>query len=745
MELSKINSILLRRKQRIIIAKEDLNLKPCCFSSVCSFNEELKALGYLLSAEVMVDMMKLRYDAFDSYRTTILDTIREMLGADVEHKPMYRNFPESVQNASDIKLLIDQLVGYSVDLYGVLNEAFHFEEGTVNLRERILFDGEKKERIKLSDNIEYRLINLETIDGFEKMFTALMKQNSSLSETDKKDLESFLTEYPDAVSYVPETIPFKETLAFVYALLMKMDIPYQKLPIKNASDFLRLAIALSGGDISLGTPPSFRRFKRKERTTLLNILNALESSRLIEDILRHKEEYKRLIEYLGLFTKRYTKKFPRLIEIFRDIYDHRKFDTFNKSYEEAFKKNDILSATDILKQRPGVFARYLDKLLRESEGNRMQREYILDCFEKLADKVETRLLWDLVYHFTYRNEDRIAFPKGEVSHAIAVEPQSKDLSRETIDRIIKICDQTLDRLYHKREEMSLVYVDEQLKNFTMPMAARSSSRTSEALSRGSRLKIRDGAQYLRMFVYWIGEDVDLSVTIMDKDFRYVDHVSYTNLRLGEEENTVHPIIHSGDITYAPEGASEFVDIDLRELSRLYPDACYIVENVFSYSEQSFNAIEKCFAGIMERDDPDKGEIFEPSTVRIKADITGAHRNSVPLILDLRNREIIWSDICGAFNYLESSIYQGNNVENNLASTALACKAFVNLKKANIHEVVMKNVLNRNGILVDRKKEDGGYFYYDRNGNKLNREDVTIFSVEEGITPKDMEILVSEYL
>ena len=277
------------------------------------------------------------------------------------------------------------------------------------------------------------------------------------------------------------------------------------------------------------------------------------------------------------------------------------------------------------------------------------------------------------------------------------------------------------------------------------MAARSSSRTSEALSRGSRLNIRDGAQYLRMFVYWIGEDVDLSVTIMDKDFRYVDHVSYTNLRLGEEENTVHPIIHSGDITFAPEGASEFVDIDLRELSRLYPDACYIVENVFSYSEQSFNAIEKCFAGIMERDDPDKGEIFEPSTVRIKADITGAHRNSVPLILDLRNREIIWSDICGAFNYLESSIYQGNNVENNLASTALACKAFVNLKKANIHEVVMKNVLNRNGIPVDRKKEDDGYSYYDKNGNKLNKEDVTIFSVEEGITPKDMEILVSEYL
>ena len=156
MDIIKINSILLRRKQRIIIAKEDKDLRLYSFSNVCSFNEELKSLGFILSAEAMIDMMKLRYEIFDSYRVNILNTLKEMIGADVEHKPMYKNFPESVRNASDLKLYVDQLVGYSVDFYGVLNEIFHFEEGTVNLRNNILFDGEKKERIKLSDNIEYK-------------------------------------------------------------------------------------------------------------------------------------------------------------------------------------------------------------------------------------------------------------------------------------------------------------------------------------------------------------------------------------------------------------------------------------------------------------------------------------------------------------------------------------------------------------------------------------------------------------
>ena len=58
---------------------------------------------------------------------------------------------------------------------------------------------------------------------------------------------------------------------------------------------------------------------------------------------------------------------------------------------------------------------------------------------------------------------------------------------------------------------------------------------------------------------------------------------------------------------------------------------------------------------------------------------------------------------------------------------------------------MKNVLDRNGQLVRREKIDDGYVYYDKDDNKLEKEEVLIFSEEEGITPKDMEILVSEYL
>lgn len=745
MNKNTINAILLRRKQRLIIFEEDKDARLSSFQRIYGFNEELRSQGYILSSELMVEMMKISYEKFDEYAENIIKTLKEMTGSDVEHKPMYKNFPESVRNASDIKLFVDQITGYSIDFYGVLNDIFHFAEGTVNLRNDIQFDGEKKERIKLNDNIEYKVINPETLKGFEDMFVSMMKQNSALSESDKKDLDHFLKEYPDSVSFVPESIPFKETMVFVYALLMDMNVPGEKLPIKNATDLLRLSVAMSDGDVSLAKAPHFRKFKRKERTLLLNILNNIEPEKMIEDLLRHEEEYKRLIERLGLFSRRYRDRYPKLCVLFRDIYDHKRFNTFNSRYEEAFKSNDYRDALNVLKKRPGVFCRYLDKLLRESEKDSELQEEIFKTFETVSSKVEAKLLWDLLYHFTYRDEERIAFPKGEVTSAMAVSPQAKDLSQETLNRIISLCNKALDRHYQEKKEMSYVYVDEELKNYIMPFASRSSSRTSQALTRGSHLKIREGADFLRMFVYWIGEDVDLSVTVLDDQFRYIDHVSYTNLRMQDEKEGSYPIIHSGDITYAPEGASEFVDVDLKALNRLYPDARYIAESVFSYSTPSFNMLEKCFAGIMERDNSDLGEIFEPSTVRIKADITGAHRYSIPLILDLLKKEIIWCDICGARNYLESHVFPGNNVENNLEMTALSCKAFVNLKKANVYEVIMRNVTNRHGRLTSRKLIDDEYHYYDSEGKQIDRKDVTIFSVDEGITPKDMEILVSEYL
>ena len=49
----------------------------------------------------------------------------------------------------------------------------------------------------------------------------------------------------------------------------------------------------------------------------------------------------------------------------------------------------------------------------------------------------------------------------------------------------------------------------------------------------------------------------LSAVLYDAEWRYREHISYTNLR-----SESYRACHSGDITSAPEGACEFIDIDI---------------------------------------------------------------------------------------------------------------------------------------------------------------------------------------
>ena len=68
--------------------------------------------------------------------------------------------------------------------------------------------------------------------------------------------------------------------------------------------------------------------------------------------------------------------------------------------------------------------------------------------------------------------------------------------------------------------------------------------------------------FLRFFIYWKQKhnnrtDIDLSVAYFDKSLTSLGHVSWTNLREGFTT-------HSGDITSAPDGASEFIDINIKK-------------------------------------------------------------------------------------------------------------------------------------------------------------------------------------
>lgn len=113
---------------------------------------------------------------------------------------------------------------------------------------------------------------------------------------------------------------------------------------------------------------------------------------------------------------------------------------------------------------------------------------------------------------------------------------------------------------------------------------------------------------------WIGQDLDLSCNVMDKDGKTVCNVSYQRL---EGEGAIW---HSGDITSAPYGAEEIITVDL---DKLPPTAFMMTFAVNSYSGQKFDDIPE--AAMSVRDDGLEGNSVEGTKEICAFRLTGTHK------------------------------------------------------------------------------------------------------------------------
>jgi len=144
--------------------------------------------------------------------------------------------------------------------------------------------------------------------------------------------------------------------------------------------------------------------------------------------------------------------------------------------------------------------------------------------------------------------------------------------------------------------------------------------------------------------------------LLDEKFQTVNQLSWTNLRTADDA-----AFHSGDITSAATGATEFVDINLDTVN-----CKYIVPQVNIFAGESFQDVEECFFGFMKRTREQRGKPFEAATVRMKSDLRGKGRVALPVafIKDEDKWSVKWMQL-----YLTGRP-RFNRVETNRLSTAL---------------------------------------------------------------------------
>lgn len=148
---------------------------------------------------------------------------------------------------------------------------------------------------------------------------------------------------------------------------------------------------------------------------------------------------------------------------------------------------------------------------------------------------------------------------------------------------------------------------------------------------------------------------------------------------------------------------------------------YVVMSLNSFTQQPYCDLPECFAGWMGRTHADSGEIFEPRTVENRIDLASDTRICLPLMVDLHENQVIWTDIA----LKKSPLW--NNVQQNLRGVSLMTKALTTLTKTNLHELFALHIEARGEVVASPDTAD------------------TIFSVERGITPYDLETIAAEFM
>ena len=695
-------SLFLQKSLKVVVPIG--NNEPS-FQRVSTVARNLQSLGFGLSSDLLARLSSLPEEFVVEWYEEVVPTLKKMVGAHRAFMPMYPNFPKQVMNASEAELFFNAMTNY----YGFMLSDMLNDPTLV-----VLPNYEKELRPFLNELHELRWIELGTEEEFDRVFTRLLASNGSLSATDKEIVQWFAVNR-DVGNLLPQVIPQKETLAFLVA---KLSDPACLVPLlKTATDALRVAVAMSDGDVSLAEPTKFRNLTKKERRFLLECLENCGSS-MTEDMLRWKGRWIRLGERLhpGDFKNR----FPRSLAAFDVLRNGYPYATFNSLIEAAFiaKKSD--QALDILIQRPGDFARRLDHALRTLD----KPDEVATVFLKIASKVSTPVLLQLWHHFSTRNDAAIRafFPKGNAAKLQVKEGRLPRLQTELVQHLVNGIRDVLVERFRRLPSLGKVHIGENLKEQIVPFSQRSASREIQTVARGSSFDLPIG-QTIRFFCWWknlekqdSGDgrvDIDLSASMFDSDWQYVADVSYYNLRQGR-------CYHSGDITSAPNGACECIDMDLPFV--LESNARYIVMSIMCFTGQSFLALPECFGGWMMRQRPESGEIFDPRTVKDKVDITGSTRTCVPVIVDVQDRKVYWADLA------LKGRGQINNAARNSVGMSQIGKVMVALNKPSLFDLFLMHAEGRGTLVDDEAQAD------------------TIFDVFSGtVTAFDTDKILSEFL
>lgn len=585
------------------------------------FDAALMTAGYKLSHELLTHLNGLEEGAIIDTAVRVMDVVRAMAGDHVQHNTYFRDFPRNVPDTLDFwvecihSALLDPAAGEEFAAnaaHGVLNLLALPAYGRYQHTYAEMLAGHPELIAAAGDRVTLLHLGGGLAEETERLYLALAGSSTPLSAAELDALPALAGACVHGTQ--PARIPVRENRAIINRVRLGAGAG---LLADTVTDVLRLACHLSGGDVTLAEPTRFVSPPRPVRRALLAALDKViaEAPAKLGDVRAHREEWKRLGE--RLHAGEYP-QFKHAAQVFSVARGERRVPSFAGRAEELLAAGDVAGAARLLQDAPGMLFRSADRLLRTAP-DAAARDAVLGALEAAAGQVSGRVLLSLREHLDNRagrpGQGRVLanrFGRGKVL------PDTRPrLDADLAAQVSRLLD---DEVLRRLPETGHLVVDRNVLDVALPLSGKAAGDGLGVLPRGT-VSLVDG-ELLRFFIYWRESarrtDFDLSALLLDGDFRNPSWLSYTNLRQSGAE-------HSGDITAAPNGASEFINLELGKVQ-----ARVIIPQVDVYSGEGFDEVAESFFGFMLRDAEQQGAPFEPRTVRMKSDLRGPGRVALPV-------------------------------------------------------------------------------------------------------------------
>lgn len=577
-------------------------------ASVATLVCNMAYFGYKPHVEVIHAMKACSDAVLGDFWNDLKSAMASVKKTDVgmEQFVVYKNFPQEVLSQTEQEYWDQQIKIYS----GELAQEDAGEE--------------VKERAELTVLESLAVLRLSEESSLELIYKKLVSKKSSWGEDEKNQIQ-VLSDCLQLSALNIADFGFKENAMQVFSAIVQDEKrrAETKLVIADATDVIRLAVALSGGNIQEWGTTRFKSFSRGIRRILMTLLE--ESKNLEQDVSQHQEVWKRF------FAMLHPSDFKMLkVNYVYDKLYNGKIKTF-ASVVDLHLQSKNYDVFEYLAYRPGEFLRRF-MAIYEVFG-----DSAVSTFIPIMKNLSVRqLLWFKRYITTLNTRKKMLYtPKGNWSK-VQVSDNKRVIDAKSAELLCTKINETVSRKINQVYPQGFA-VEPEMSDVKLA----SNGQYMSHYGRGTKFDIPENVKFFRLASYWQNDKhcwFDVGVNYFTEDWTAVGATCWNSTHLGKWS------IFSGDPMNSSElkgRACQMIDIYPQQRPN---NVRYGVWNILAYSNIAFSESTEVLGTLQWGEEAETGKLYEPSRAQLVFNLKNNSKTSYLAIIDFKENKLIYLDL-----------------------------------------------------------------------------------------------------